>query len=100
MIDVDKLRADLVTAFGSARTLSDLRARTQSAFEGFRESVADALKSENDTAKVQIQQLLNDAESSINSVDLDYIHVALMEAQQVHGHLRERIIALRQSMFP
>ena len=77
MIDIEKLRADLVTAFESARRPSDLRARTQSVFENFRVPIADALKSANDTAKVQIQQLLNDAESRINGIDLYYIHVAL-----------------------
>jgi hypothetical protein len=99
MIDVQKLRAELVTAFESARTQSDLRARTQSVFENFRESVADALKSANDTAKVQIQQLLNDAESLVNGIDLDYIHVALTEAQAVRSHLCEQIRALRQSIY-
>jgi hypothetical protein len=99
MIDVQNLRAELVTAFESARTPCDLRARTQSAFENFRESVADALKGANDTAKVQVQQLLNDAETRVNGVDLDYIHVALTEAQAVRGHLREQIIALRQSIY-
>lgn len=77
MIDVPKFTKAVTAAFRS-KTKEELDDHARAAMAAFLAGVKDALEvaNDNDSDKLQIRQLLSEAKTSLNRIDLDGLHVA------------------------